>query len=129
MNGKGETVDLEIAGETFFAIPVEDRFVHTNHFLTNIDYDLMLYPNSTGRFNRATELVSQLDELSIASMKGILKDQGNGEAPICRKRFSHPLLTDDTSITVTTIIMDMKKMEFHITRGNPFDNPFTTMPL
>ena len=40
--------------------------------------------------------------------------------PICRKRFSHPWLTDDTSITVTTLIMDFENLYFHITRGNPF---------
>jgi len=62
-------------------------------------------------------------------MKRILKDRGNGEHPICRKRFSHPWLTDDTSITVTTIVMDLKQRQFHITRGNPFDNPFTVFSL
>ena len=128
-NGNEKIVDLELAGEEFFSIPVDDLFVHTNHFLTNIDYDLMLFPNSVDRYNRAKELVSRLDNPSFSSMKKILKDRGNGEHPICRKRFSHPLLTDDKSITVTTAVMDLKKLQFHITRGNPFDNPFTVFSL
>jgi isopenicillin-N N-acyltransferase-like protein len=128
-NGHGEIVDLELAGDEYFSIPVDDLFVHTNHFLTKIDYDLMLFPSSTGRYNRAKELLSQIDVPSIDSLKDILKDRGNGDAPICRTRFSHPWLTDDTSITVTTIIMDLKNMQFHITRGNPFDNPFTVFSL
>lgn len=129
MNGNGDVVDLEIAGDRFFSIPVDDLFVHTNHFLTDIDYDLMLFPNSTGRYQRARELIGQLEVPSVAAMKHILKDRGNGDSPICRKRFSHPWLTDDTSITVTSIVMDLEKYEFHITKGNPFDNPFTIFPL
>ena len=128
-NGTGDAVDLELGGDEFFSIPVDDLFVHTNHFLTKIDYDLMLFPSSNGRYNRAKELLSQLEVPSIDSIKDILKDRGNRDAPICRTRFSHPLLTDDTSITVTTIVMDLKNLEFHITRGNPFDNPFTVFSL
>jgi isopenicillin-N N-acyltransferase-like protein len=128
-NGNGEIVDLELAGDEFFSIPLDDLFVHTNHFLTKIDYDLMLFPNSTGRYNRAKELLNRLDDPSINSIKNILKDRVNGENPICRKSFSHPWLTDDTSITVTTIVMDLKNLQFHITRGNPFDNPFTVFSL
>jgi len=128
-NGNGEIVDFELGGDEFFSIPVDDLFVHTNHFLTKIDYDLMLFPNSTGRYNRAKELLGRLDAPSVDSMKNILKDRGNGDHPICRKRFSHPWLTDDTSITVTTIVMNLKTLQFHITRGNPFDTPFTVFSL
>jgi len=128
-NGTGDVVDLELGGDDYFSVPVDDLFVHTNHFLTKIDYDLKLFPSSTGRYNRAKELLGQLDDPSIDSIKDILKDRGNGEAPICRTRFSHPLLIDDHSITVTTIVMDLKNLEFHITRGNPFDNPFTVFSL
>jgi isopenicillin-N N-acyltransferase-like protein len=128
-DSNAESVDIELAGDEFFSIPVEDLFVHTNHFLKKIDYDLMLFPNTLGRYSRAKELLSRLDDPSITSMKDILKDRGNGEYPICRKRFSHPLLTDDTSITVSSIVMDLKKLQFHVTRGNPFDNPFSVFSL
>ncbi|MDP2646191.1 MAG: carcinine hydrolase/isopenicillin-N N-acyltransferase family protein, partial [Desulfobacterales bacterium] len=103
--------------------------VHTNHFLTQIDNDLMLFPNSLDRYTRAKELMRRLDNPSFHSIKDILKDHEDGEHPICRRRFSHSLLTDDNSITVTTIVMDLKKLQFHITRGNPFDNPFTVLSL
>jgi isopenicillin-N N-acyltransferase-like protein len=128
-NGAGEVVDLELGGDEFFSVPVDDLFVHTNHFLTKIDYDLKLFPSSTGRYNRAKELLSQLEVPSIDSIKDILKDGGNGDAPICRTRFSHPWLIDDASLTVTTIVMDLKNLQFHITRGNPFENPFTVFSL
>jgi isopenicillin-N N-acyltransferase-like protein len=126
-NGKVE--DIELGGDEVFSIPVEDLFVHTNHFLTRVDYDLMLFPNTMGRYNRVKELLRMLDDPSVQSMKGILRDHTNEEHPICRKRFSHPLLTDDTSMTVTSIIMDLKNLQFHITRGNPFDNPFSIFNL
>jgi isopenicillin-N N-acyltransferase-like protein len=128
-NGIGDVLDLELSGNEFFSVPVDDLFVHTNHFLTKIDYDLMLFPSSRGRYNRAKELLSQLEVPSIDSIKDILKDRGNGDAPICRTYFSHPWLIDDESITVTTIVMDLKNLQFHITRGNPFDNPFTVFSL
>lgn len=128
-NGAGDVVDLELGGEDYFSVPVDDLFVHTNHFLTNIDYDLKLFPGSAGRYDRAGELLSQLRVPTVDSMKGILKDRGNEDYPICRKRFSHPWLTDDVSITVTSMVMDLRHLQFHITRGNPFDNPFTLFSL
>ncbi|MEW6334870.1 MAG: C45 family peptidase, partial [Thermodesulfobacteriota bacterium] len=128
-DGSGEAVDLELAGDEFFSVPVDDLFVHTNHFLTKIDYDLKLFPSSSGRYSRARELLGQLEAPSIDAMKAILKDRGNGDYPICRKRFSHPWLTDDESITVTSMVMDLKNRQWHITRGNPFDNPFTLLSL
>ncbi len=128
-NGNGESIDFELGGDEFFSIPVDELFVHTNHFLTPIDYDLMLFPNSMGRYERAKELLSRINDPSVESMKQVLKDRGNGEHPICRRRFSHPWLTDDTSITVTTMVMDLKRLQFHITQGNPFDNPFTVFAL
>jgi isopenicillin-N N-acyltransferase-like protein len=125
----GRVEDMEIGGDEVFSIPVEDLFAHTNHFLTKVDYDLQLFPNTMGRYRRAKELLQMLDEPSVQSMKDILRDSADEEHPICRKRFSHPWLTDDTSITVTSIIMDLKNLQFHITRGNPFDNPFSTFDL
>ena len=130
-DGNAKAEDIELGGDEFFSIPVEDLFVHTNHFLTRVDYDLhlLLFPNTLGRYNRAKELLSMTNDSSVEAMKVILRDRGNGEYPICRKRFSHPWLTDDTSITVTSIIMDLKNLQFHITRGNPFDNPFSVFSL
>ncbi len=128
-NSHGEIQDIELAGDVFFSLPVDNLFVHTNHFLTKVDHDLMLFPNTVGRYQRAKELFSMLEKPSIEAMKAILNDHANEEHPICRRRFSHPWLTDDTSMTLTTIIMDLRQLQFHITRGNPFDNPFSVFPL
>ncbi len=128
-DGDARAEDIELGGDEFFQIPVEDLFVHTNHFLTKVDYDLLLFPNTLGRYKRAKELLGMIESASVEAMKVILRDRGNEEYPICRKRFSHSLLTDDTSMTVTSIIMDLKNLQFHITRGNPFDNPFTVFSL
>ena len=128
-DGTGKVEDIEIGGDEFHSIPVEDRFAHTNHFLTKVDYDLQLFPNTLGRYRRAKELLEVVVNPSVQSMKDILRDHADEEHPICRKRFSHPWLTDDTSITVTSIIMNLKNRQFHITRGNPFDNPFSIFDL
>lgn len=128
-NGNGDIEDIELAGNEFFSIPVGDRFVHTNHFLADVEYDPLFFPNTIGRYNRAKELLTALDNPSIKSMKHILKDRGDKDHPICRKRYSHTLLSDDSSITVSTIIMDLRNLQFHITRGNPYDNPFSVFSL
>jgi isopenicillin-N N-acyltransferase-like protein len=125
----GEIVDIELAGDENFFLPCEDRFVHTNHFLTKVDYDLQLFPHSVGRYERARALLDMMDEPSLSSMKALLKDNHNQEFPICRRRFDHPWLTDDTSITVTSIIMDLQNLQFHITRGNPFNHPYSVFSL
>jgi isopenicillin-N N-acyltransferase-like protein len=129
MASDGEIRDIELAGDEFFLIPVGDRFVHTNHFLTKVDYDAHLFPSTFGRHRRATELLNGSTQPSVKMMKAILKDRGDENYPICRKRFSHTLLSDDTSITVCTIVMDLKNLQFHITQGNPFDHPFSVFSL
>ncbi|MBU0995151.1 MAG: C45 family peptidase [Proteobacteria bacterium] len=128
-DGNGQVEDIELARDESFSLPMGDVFVHTNHFLTKVDYDLKLFPNTLGRYSRAKTLLNAMDQPSVESMKKILKDNNGEEYPICRKRFSHPWLTDDTSITVTSIIMDLKNLQFHITRGNPFDNPYSVFSL
>ena len=128
-DAQGRIVDIEMAGDEYFFLPVEDLFVHTNHFLTKVDYDLMLFPHTVGRYDRAKALLNAMDNPSLSSMKALLKDNDNQEFPICRKRFSHPWLTDDTCITVTSIIMDLHNLQFHITRGNPFDHPYSVFSL
>jgi isopenicillin-N N-acyltransferase-like protein len=129
MDNAGGLLDIELAGDAYHSLSVDDRFVHTNHFLIGVENDPQSFPNTVGRYTRAKELVASLDNPSIESMKRILKDRGDPQYPICRKGFSHTLLSDDTSITVCTIIMDLKNLQIHITRGNPFDNPFTVFPL
>jgi isopenicillin-N N-acyltransferase-like protein len=125
----GAIEDIELAGDKFHSAPIEDLFVHTNHFLSDVDHDPRFFPNSLGRYKKAKELLSLIRHPSVEAMKDVLKDNSDEQNPICRRRFSHPLLTDDTSITVTTTIMDLKNLQFHITRGNPFDNPFTAFSL
>jgi len=126
----GGIVNLELAGDDLFSVPVGERFAHTNHFLTRVDYDLKLFPNTMGRYRRALELLDEMKQPSVDAMKAILLDHDDKEHPICRRRFSHPWLTeDDTSITVATVIMDLKKQQFHITRGNPFDHPFSVFEM
>jgi isopenicillin-N N-acyltransferase-like protein len=129
LDSAGNLEDIELAGDEYHTLPAGDRFVHTNHFLIGVDNDPQSFPNTIGRFSRATELVASLDRPSIGAMKRILNDRGDQKYPICRKGFSHTLLSDDTSITVSTIIMDLKNLQIHLTRGNPFDNPFTVFPL
>jgi isopenicillin-N N-acyltransferase-like protein len=128
-DGNGAIEDIELAGDKFHSAPIDDLFVHTNHFLSDVDYDPRFFPNTLGRYNKAKELLSLIRHPSVEAMKDVLKDHSDEQNPICRRRFSHPLLTDDNSITVTTTVMDLKNLQFHITRGNPFDNPFTVFSL
>ena len=72
-DAQGRVVDIELAGDEYFFLPVEDFFVHTNHFLTKVDYDLLLFPHTVGRYNRAKALLSAMDNPSLSSMKALLK--------------------------------------------------------
>ena len=128
-DGNGGIENMELAGDELFSVPMGDRFAHTNHFLTRVDYDLKLFPNTMGRYRRAMELLGKMEQPSVDAMKAILLDHADEDHPICRRRFSHPWLTDDTSITVATIIMDLKNLQFHITRGNPFDHSFSVFEM
>ena len=127
----GNYFDIEYAGDEFFLFDQgEDTFVHTNHFLgKDINKDPVEYANSFARYERGLKLTSNLNNHSFESMKKILLDKGNNELPICRTyKPSISGFFKDTG-TICSMIMDLENFSLHITKGNPFENPFEEIAL
>lgn len=129
-DNQGNFFDLEFAGdESFFLDNSSDHIVHTNHFLSkaiNSPTEDQFF-SSYNRYDRAVELSNS--NPSLDEFKKMLLDRNNKEFPICRHYKKAIKGPDKLSGTVCSLIMDLKKLQMHITRGNPFENPFETISL
>lgn len=128
-NAEGEYVNIEFTGDKFYFLDnTADRFLHTNHFLHDQSHntDKEKLASSFARYEQANLMLEKIDT-SIEDAKRILLDQSNSDLPICRKYVFHEDLGNTG--TICSIIMDLEKLEMHITRGNPFDNAFETVKL
>ena len=123
--------------------------VHTNHFL---GCGLEAHPthgfpagaarnNTRARYERATQLVAELDRMgtaedAVANAKMILGDTlgitGDCEWPICLP-YTHKSLTGGGASamvgktgTVATVVMELSDGRMHVTRGNPRDHEYET---
>ena len=91
--------------------------VHTNHYLMRpINPDGGYFSNSYARFRVADEKTSSLIKFSIDEMKTILTDRSDPEFPIWQTYRPDNDLLD--AGTVATIVMDLKKQQLHIRKGN-----------
>lgn len=127
-NNQGKFINLEFADDVVHETSDTSLFVHTNHFLSDksLNTDDEKLASSYSRYERASNMVVDI-EPNIASIKQILSDKTNAELPICRKYIPHEEIGN--SGTVTSIIMDLERMEIHATRGNPFDNDYEIFKL
>lgn len=125
-NNKGRFIDVEFGDKKIFLIgnsKEEEIFIHTNHYLKNNSLS-SLYPedqdftNTNARYDRAFKLSQEIREQSVDDMKKILMDKSNKEHPICR-RYTRSEEFGLRGGTVCSIIMDLPKLEMHITKGNP----------
>ncbi len=91
-------------------------FIHTNHYLENKDLntDTEKLANSFARYTSGVELSRQIDTNTVEGMKKILLDRSRKDFPICRPYVDNPDIGN--AGTVSTIIMDLKKLKMHITR-------------
>lgn len=127
----GNYLDLEMAiDKLFFHKNKTNIFIHTNHFLVEgFDENAEDFAGSLSRYEKASKIAKQLSGVSIDEMKLILLDGINldDELPICR-RFEGVENFGNLG-TVTTVIMNLKKLEMEITKGNPFENDFITIKI
>ena len=129
-DSNGNFIDIEFAGDEYFLFEnTSETYLHTNHYLGRAINDSIELPSSFARYKRGSELLKNEIYLNVDSIKKILLDEGNSDLPICRKYTmnSNGLLEDIG--TISSIIMNLKEKEMHITRGNPFDHPYTTIAL
>ena len=124
-DANGDYIDIEFAGENVYYPDGDSNiFIHTNHYLgTNIiNHKDEKSALSFSRFKRANEIKLNIQKETVESMKSILLDQTSQDYPICSSYVPDPDLGN--SGTICTIIMDLKKLELHITRGNPLNHKF-----
>lgn len=127
-NNEGKYYNLEFANDVVHETSDTELFIHTNHFLSDksLNTDDVKLASSYARYERAKEMVVNIDP-SILSIKKILSDSTNNELPICRPYVPHEDIGD--SGTVTSIIMDLDKLEIHATPGNPIENDYKIFKL
>ena len=127
----GNYFDVEFAGnEQFILDSDKDQFIHTNHYLgKKLNPETEEFASSYSRFRRGNEIVFNYSNPGIDEFKNLLLDKTNTDLPICRtyKKPINDLL--ETTGTICSIIMDLEQKQLHITRGNPFENPFEQINL
>ena len=128
--------------------------LHTNHYLGCDlgDHPIHGFPSvcttenpvektsSRNRFMSGSKILSARREsvfspgMAMETVKSLLRDDGeNDNLQICRPFYKKADGSNglDRAMgrcgTVCTCVMDLKRLEFHITRGNPFQNPTFTV--
>jgi len=127
---KAATIELD--PDAAKARPIAgDVVVRSNHFPAR---EAAIYPSSRKRFERALEIVEELDgEIAAADLLAFATDHRNGPGPdsICR----HPSAAADSiaaqaeSTTVSTCLFAGGETFFRGTFGNACEHPFLEISL
>jgi isopenicillin-N N-acyltransferase-like protein len=122
----GFFTDIEFANDiNYQPSTTSNIFLHTNHYLENdeLNVDLEKLANSFHRYQTGLNLIRNTSDETVNEMKQLLLDRSDSLHPICRHYIENPDI--GTVGTVCTIIMDLKKLQMHITRGNPLNTQFS----
>jgi isopenicillin-N N-acyltransferase like protein len=127
--GCGTIADAEVTPEGYALLGDAGQgfIVHTNHFLSarfrTAATDAASLPDSFPRYDRIAALVREAyGRITVETMRGILGDHHNHPRGICR----HPADGDRTGKTVAALIAEPERGRFHVSRGNPCRNGYTT---
>jgi hypothetical protein len=108
---------------------------HTNHYLEGPGANLThsadqveeeLHENSITRFQRVNYLLSQHGNVNIETVKQILDDRSDGEHWICS---DYKYIMGAYIGTVGSIVMDLKKLEMHISKGNQTQHAYEVIAM
>lgn len=125
---RGDSLDIEFAGDRLFKLPHTRVPLHTNHYLGEaINSRDLLFESSFARYERAQNLIKRLKHYDLDEMKSLLLDQTQAQFSICSPYHASDLLGE--SGTVCTLIMDLKRRAMHLKRGNNVQSPFSTYSL
>ena len=130
----GEIYSLEgSATDCAWLYAIDGYLVHTNHYtspkMERFESDPSSIACSVFRYNRALRLIEdQLGEVTVDSLKSILKDHVNKPGSICRhaERGKHPL---DVSETIFSVIFDVTNLEAHVLKGKPCTSTYVKLSL
>ncbi len=127
----GHCQDFEICGDQLQQIDYGDQpIVHTNHFLSEYRERTQeatdpLFASSRQRFSRGSELYIEA-KANLAQFKQMLADETGAPLEICR---SYRLVNGNIIGTVSSLIMDLKARELHITMGKCSKNPWHKLSI
>jgi len=117
-DASGNGFDLEFCGETSYRLgPASDYLLHTNHYLGNSinseqDPDFL---SSYTRFNKASQILSDNKDRSVASMCELLSDDSDRSLPIYREYLPNDSVHELG--TICTIVMELAQQKIHIRKG------------
>lgn len=134
---EGEALNLEMGPSDYDVLyPNQDRIAHANHFIgprsVNInDTARKKYADTHLRQGRIDYLMSNESSFSVETVKEILKDHRGFPDGICRhgEDFPTELGREESVSTVLAVVMNLTEGAFHITDGEPCQNPFETFYL
>lgn len=128
-HGDGKYVNLEFSKDALhITIGGNEKFLHTNHFIAaqRVSQNNNKFAGSYSRYDRAKVMLSEVGD-SISDAKIVLLDKSNEGLAICSKFAQNDEI--GTLGTICSVVMDLRQMKMHITRGNPFDYPFEAIKL
>lgn len=98
-----------------------EYLVHANHYAGLVEEEFSTpedVEHSMTRYLRAEELVRASPRDSAEEMFRLLRDRSHDLYPICRDYEPSPTL--GRSGTISSIVMDLPRRQFHYTAGNPY---------
>lgn len=139
---------IEFAGSLvdFIRASKHTMALHTNHYLrceslandSKCGFPVDAPANSSSsraRFLRGKTLIQKLkDEADVPAMKALLRDD-TGKFPICREMIQSPSKSGGLASalgrigTVCSVVMDLKTLTMHITKGSPIRNAYVSRTL
>ncbi|CEM27687.1 unnamed protein product [Vitrella brassicaformis CCMP3155] len=98
--------------------------IHTNHYLgCGLECQTTGSETSYARFDTMERLLQELSgPPMLEDIKRVLADRSNAELPIQRP-YKHDKKYGLMGGTVATVILELQKGVFHVTRGNPYEHP------
>jgi len=133
-SGKYFNIELCERSKTTVTYPDRTPF-HTNHYIEDRGAKLTqaadpvekeLYEDSVIRFQRLSKLLGQIQERNIGAAKQMLSDRTDGKHAICS---DYKSIMGTYIGTVCSIVMDLKKLEMHISKGNPIQNAYEVIAI
>ena len=121
----GEAISLEVTPREIEIItPEEGLLFHTNHFLSPFLLNRLVdlnreNPDTHIRLMRIKSLLSRRKrEIGIEFLMDTLRDHFNWPESICRH---------GVSVTIASLIMDLKEARFLLCRGNPCEGKYESL--
>jgi len=122
--GKSEMKDIEVLNKSICVFKNKKYLVHTNHPL--LEKKQNAENTSVGsllRFAKAKKMIAESSELSLDTIKKILKDH---TTPICKHIEKD---SDVYGMTIASLILNSNKKKIMVSNGPPCNNKYDTFTL